>query len=59
MLQFQFSNANKCIIKTFKCLYENVPVVEFMYLASSSMTGESYRGNSCVCCCVCVTSFER
>ena len=34
---------------------------EFRYLAFTRMPGKSYRtiGDSGLCCCVCVTPFER
>ena len=34
---------------------EDVPLVEFMYVVFTRMPGE----NSGLCCCICVTSFER
>ena len=40
---------------------EAVPLVEFMYLVFTRMSGDSYRtaGDSGLCRCVCVTYFER
>ena len=39
---------------------EDVPLVEFMYLVFTRMTGEIYRMRlRSFCYCVCVTSFER
>ena len=37
---------------------EDVPLVEFMYFAFTHMPGEVTVGDSCLCCCVCVMSFE-
>ena len=34
-------------------------MVEFMYLVFTRMPGESYVGDSGLCCCTCVTDFER
>ena len=38
---------------------EDVPLVEFMYLALTRMPGGNYRNYSGLCSCVCVTSFDR
>ena len=39
---------------------EKVPLVEFMYLVFTRMPGESYRRRlRSLCCCACLTSFER
>ena len=43
----------------FRVLIGDVSQVEFMYLAFIYMPGESYRGDSGLCCCICVTYFER
>ena len=40
--------------------HEEVPLVEFMYLAFTRMPGKGWAvGDSGLCCCVCVMSFER
>ena len=36
-----------------KCLYENVPEVEFMYLVFTSMTGELLRPLMSLLLCLC------
>ena len=36
---------------------EDVPLVEFMYLAFVCIPGESTEGDSVACCCTCVTEF--
>ena len=36
-----------------------VPLVELMYLVFTRMPGEDTVGDSSLCCCVCVTSFEH
>ena len=38
-------------------LFEDVPLVEFMYLVFTSMPGAV--DDSGLCCCTCVTYFER
>ena len=41
-------------------LFENVPLVEFIYTLFTHMPGERVTvGDSSLSCCVCVTSFER
>ena len=40
----------------FPCHFEDVPLVEFMYLARQV---RDTVGDSGLCCCVCVTSFEH
>ena len=39
--------------------YDDVPLVVFMYLVFTRMPCESYVSNSGLCCCICVTYFER
>ena len=46
------------------CLLEfvrlrDVPLVEFVYLVLTCMPGKSTAGNSGLCCCACVVSFEH
>ena len=45
-------------------MIEDVPLVEFMYVAFTRMPGERERerttaGDSGLCCCTCVTYSER
>ena len=39
-------------------LFEDIPLVEFMYLVFTRMPGESYVDDSGLCC-TCVTYFEH
>ena len=39
-------------------MFEDAPLVEFMYPVFTCMPGESYAGDSGLCCCVHVASFE-
>ena len=51
----KFKLSGNCTLE----MLEDVPLVEFMYLVFTRVPMRVIVGDSALCCCVCVTCFER
>ena len=50
-------NVLRC--RAHKLGFEDVPLVEFMYLVFTRVPVRVTVGDSSLCCCICVTYFQR